>query len=213
MIKLLSIHVGKPREILYQGKSTTTGIFKEKVDGPIRVDRLNLEGDQQADLTVHGGPDKAVYAYPVEHYSYWRTTREDLIFAPGIFGENLSIEGLNEDEACIGDQYKIGTAVLAITSPRMPCFKLGIKMKDPKFVKDFMQAQRTGFYFKVAREGAINSGDLIEKIKSDPQRLTVNEVVRLYTTDKENKALLQKAMDTSSLPQDWRDFFSKRLRH
>lgn len=213
MMKVLSIHVGKPREVQYQGKTVATGIFKEKVNGPVRVNRLNLEGDQQADLSVHGGPDKAVYAYPAEHYSYWKTARPDLVFEPGIFGENLSVHGLNEDEACIGDRFKIGTAIFGITSPRMPCFKLGIKMKDPKFIKHFMQAQRTGFYFKVVQEGVVKSENPIEKIKSDPQQLTVNEIVRLYTTDKENQALLQKAVNTSSLPQDWRDFFAKRLKH
>ncbi|MEO1050982.1 MAG: MOSC domain-containing protein [Bacteroidota bacterium] len=210
-MKLDSIFVGKPRQVENQGKMVTTGIFKEKITGPVGVTKLNVEGDQQADLKVHGGVEKAVYAYPSEHYQFWKEKRPNLAFGPGRFGENLSITGLSEKDVCIGDTYKIGSVVFMVKSPRMPCFKLGIKMNDPRFVKDFMDANLTGFYFCVLEEGEIEAGNRIEKIDEDGHGLTVDETARLYALDKDNNALLRKAASSPSLPTDWVEFYQKRL--
>ena len=211
-MKLQSIFVGLPRTVSHQGKEVSTGIFKEEIKGVVKVNQLNIEGDQQADLTVHGGINKAVYVYAAEHYDFWKKERSDLVFSPGVFGENLSVTGLDkEDEVFIGDEFKIGTTIFAVTSPRLPCFKLGIKMNDNKFVKDFMQAERTGFYFKVLTEGQIQPGNSIEQLSSDPNKLSVRDIVRLYGVEKNNKSLLEKAVNTSALPEDWREFFQKKL--
>lgn len=210
-MKLQSIFVGKLKEVTFQGKKVATSIFKYQVKGQVRVHDTYLEGDKQADLTVHGGVDKAVYAYPLEHYEFWKSERPDLNFEAGVFGENLSVTDMNEEDVCIGDIYQIGTSQFSVTSPRMPCFKLGIKMNDPGFVKEFMQARRTGFYFKVLEEGSIQSGDTIEKLSVDGHGLTINDVVLLYSTERKNKELLQKAISAASLPDDWREFFVKRI--
>lgn len=210
-MQLLSVYVGKPQTVSYQNREVTTSIFKTGQTGPVQVNALNLAGDQQADLRVHGGPDKAVYAYPAEHYTYWQTARSELDFGPGTFGENLSISGLLEEDVCIGDRYQIGTAQFQVTSPRMPCFKLGIKMQDPRFVKDFMDANKTGFYFKVLQEGTLTAGDPISLLHKDSYGLRVSEVSSLYSTHKENKQLLHKAAHAPALPADWADFFADRL--
>jgi len=210
-MQLEYIFVGKPVEAEFNGKTIKTSIYKERVEGSVKVSKTNLEGDKQADLTVHGGVDKAVYAYPIEHYDFWKETRRDLDFEPGIFGESLSVSGLDE-QVCVGDTFKIGEVVLSVTSPRMPCFKLGIKMKDPSIIKDFMQAERNGFYFKVLEEGSIASGDKIEKLSEDGHGLTIAEVIQLYTIKKQDEELLQKAVDSPSLPADWKDYFEVRLR-
>ena len=209
-MKLEHIFVGKPVEAEFNGKTIKTGIYKSKVEGPVGVSRTNVEGDEQADLSVHGGVDKAVYAYPIEHYEYWRKERSDLEFAPGAFGENLSVSGVDE-QVCIGDTFRIGEVVLSVTSPRMPCYKLGIKMNDASFIKDFMDAQKNGFYFKVLEEGMIKAGDTIEKLGEDGHGLTISEVIQLYSTRKKDQALLQKAVDSPSLPADWREYFEVRL--
>jgi len=210
-MKLLSTYVGRPKEVPYQGKTVTTSIFKEEVFGSIKVNFLNLEGDQQSDLKVHGGTNKAVYAYPFEHYAFWEEKRSDLKFQAGLFGENLSITGLDEDSVSVGDVFRIGSVVFEATSPRLPCFKLGIKMNDPSFIRDFMQAERTGFYFKVLEEGVLEAGNAIERVSEDPYQLSIREVTRLYTVERENKALLEKAINTPSLPSDWVEFFQKKL--
>lgn len=210
-MQLEYIFVGKPVEAEFNGKTIKTSIYKNKIEGVVRVSKTNIEGDQQADLTVHGGEDKAVYAYPIEHYDFWKKKRSDLKFSPGVFGENLSVSGMDE-QICIGDTFQIGEVVVSVTTPRMPCFKLGIKMKDPSFIKDFMNAQKNGFYFKVLEEGEIASGNVIDKLGDDGHQLTVLEVVQLYTTKKEDTVLLQKAVDSPSLPADWKDYFEVRLR-
>ncbi|WP_462252372.1 MOSC domain-containing protein [Ekhidna sp.] len=202
-----SIYVGKLTKAEFNGHEISTGIFKNKVDGPVRVSTFNVEGDKQADLKVHGGVDKAVYAYPAEHYEFWKEERSDLHFEKGNFGENLSTYGLDETNTFIGDVYELGSILLQVTSPRMPCFKLGIRMGDSRFIKDFMKAEKNGFYFKVLQEGTIEAGDEIRKIKEDGHQLSVREVIQLYTTRKNDKELLQKAVDSPSLPQDWVDHF------
>ena len=191
----------------------STAIFKEPVEGPVRVARLNLDGDGQADLTVHGGPTKAIYAYPSEHYEFWRGELPGTTLRWGAFGENLTTQGqdLDEQSVSIGDRFRVGTARLVVTEPRMPCFKLGLRFGDPKIIKRFLQSQRTGFYFGVEEEGQVEAGDSIELLKKNPESdLRVQEVTRLYTTDRDNRELLRKAIETEALPESWRGYFVHR---
>ncbi|MEM6829214.1 MAG: MOSC domain-containing protein [Bacteroidota bacterium] len=210
-MKLVSIYAGKVREVAHNGRTVPTGIFKEEVTGKVKVTKLNIAGDQQADLSVHGGVDKAVYAYPREHYDFWKKERSDLDFQPGIFGENLSITGLNEENVCVGDEYKIGSVILSVTTPRMPCFKLGIKMNDNSMIKRFMDARKNGFYFKVLTEGIIEPGDAITPVGNDGYGLTIDEVIQLYTIKKEDANLLEKAIHAPNLVEDWKVYFQKKL--
>ena len=211
-MKIEGIFLGQIKELEYNGRHVTTGIFKEAVEGPVKVTFLTIEGDKQADLRVHGGVDKAVYAYPTEHYDYWKTTRPDLSFGAGTFGENLAVSGMEESSVFIGDEYQIGEVTFKVTTPRMPCFKLGLKMGDPTFIKDFLKAHKTGFYFKVLKEGLVNAGDSIQKIGDDGYGLSIEEVAKLYAEEKTNTTLLQKAIDSPSLPQDWKDHFAQNLK-
>ena len=176
-----------------------------------RVARLNIEGDQQSDLSVHGGPEKAVYAYPAEHYAFWRIELPDAELTRGAFGENLTTEGLLEDEVCIGDRYRIGTTELVVTQPRTPCYKLGIRFGRSDMVKRFQHSGRSGFYLAVVREGEVGAGDAIERIARDDRGLTVANVVRLYAADAANQSLLERASEHPALPAGWRDYFRKRL--
>jgi MOSC domain-containing protein YiiM len=210
-MKLLAISVGRPRDVQWRGRSVQTSIFKTPVSGRVRVTRGNVEGDQQSDLSVHGGLDKAVYAYPAEHYPFWRRELPDAELPWGAFGENLTTEGLLEDEVRIGDRYRVGTAELVVTQPRMPCYKLGIRFGSPDMVKRFLQSRRSGFYFAVEREGEAGAGDVIERITRHERRLTVADVVMLYAADSTNQPLLESASDHPSLPAAWREYFRKRL--
>ena len=208
-MKLLSIQVGLPREVQWQGRTVTTGIFKERVEGPVMLRTLNLEGDTQADLTVHGGVDKAVYAYPIEHYEYWRREFPGMELPQGMFGENFTIEGLLETEVNIGDRFRIGATEVMATSPRLPCYKLGIKFGRPDIIKRLLNTKRTGFYFSVLREGEVQAGDKIERLERDQTAVSVDEVVQLYAT--KNPAMLQKAINTEFLPESWRGYFQHQL--
>lgn len=209
-MKLQSIFIGKPVNVDYNGQQVKTGIYKDKIESPVKVHQLGLEGDQVADLTVHGGVDKAVYLYPSEHYEFWKQKRPDLEVESGAFGENLSTIGLDE-HICVGDVLQIGSVKLSVTNPRMPCFKLGIKMGDPSFVKEFMQEEKNGFYLKVLEEGTIEAGDEITKISEDGHGLTITECIQLYTTRKADKDLLRKAIASPSLPKSWVDHFDVQL--
>ncbi|MEP6609963.1 MAG: MOSC domain-containing protein [Burkholderiaceae bacterium] len=175
------------------------------------VARDNIEGDQQSDLSVHGGPEKAVYAYPLEHYDFWRRELPAAEMPWGAFGENLTTGGLLEDEVWIGDRYRIGTAELVVTQPRMPCYKLAIRFGSADMVKRFHQSHRSGFYLAVDREGEVGAGDVIERLARNEKRLTVADVVALYANDSENQPLLENASQHPSLPAAWRDYFRKRL--
>lgn len=179
-MKLLSVNVGQPREVEWRGESVRTSIFKEPVQGRVRVERLKLEGDQQSDLSVHGGIDKAVYAYPSEHYAFWRKELPGVELPWGAFGENLTTEGLLEGETRIGDRLRAGSAEFVVTQPRMPCFKLAIRFGRPDMVKRFMRSGRTGFYLAVVREGEVGAGDAIEAVDQDEARVSVAEVVAKY---------------------------------
>jgi len=203
------ICVAQPKFVNWNGNEVSTAIFKLPVTGKIQVTRNNLSGDQQADLTVHGGLDKAVYAYPVEQYAYWKDEYHE--FEWGAFGENLTVCGFTEQTLCIGDQLKIGTALFEVTQPRMPCFKLGIRFNRPDMVKRFLQSGRTGFYFAVLEEGEVAAGDSIELLERDEHNIPVADVVNLYRGDATNQDLLRRVSELPSLPNSWRDYFRKRL--
>ena len=178
--RLRSVCVGRPRDVEWHGKAVTTSIFKEPVEGRVRVNRLNIAGDEQSDLTVHGGVDKAVYAYPSEHYAYWAEQLPGFSLPWGAFGENLTTDGLLESEIRIGDRLRIGTAEFAVTQPRMPCYKLGVRFDRADMVKRFLRSGRSGFYLKVLTEGEIGAGDAITLIARDEYGTSVAEVVALY---------------------------------
>jgi MOSC domain-containing protein YiiM len=200
-----------PRDVIWKGRTVTTGIFKEPVEGRVRLRKLNLDGDRQADLSVHGGPDKAVYCYPAEHYSYWgdELKRSDLPW--GMFGENFTVEGMLEHEANIGDRFRIGSAVVMVTQPRMPCYKLGIKFGRDDMLKKFLSSLRSGFYFSVLEEGAVAAGDEIELLERDPNNITVTDITKLYSTEKTNNELKRRAIKVEALPASWRNYFLKQL--
>jgi MOSC domain-containing protein YiiM len=210
-MKIVSVNVGLPREVAWKGKVVSTGIFKELVHGRVRLAALNLDGDRQADLSVHGGLDKAVYAYPAEHYDYWRGELQDLDLPWGMFGENFTTEGLLEEAVYIGDRFRIGSAVLMVTQPRIPCYKLAVKFGRDDIIKRFLMSGRSGFYLSVVEEGEVGAGDVVELIHRDQDSVTAADIVRLYVRDKQNLPLMQQAMRISALPAGWRDYFRKRL--
>jgi len=210
-MRVVSLSVGLPQEVEWNGHTILTSIFKTPVDRRLRVTTLNIEGDEQSDLTVHGGVDKAVYAYPSEHYEYWRRELPGMNLPWAVFGENLTTEGLLEGDVRIGDRFRIGSAELVITQPRLPCYKLGIRFGQMDIIKRFLKSGRTGFYFAVTTEGEVGSGDAIEPIARAEEGLTVNEVVNLYTVDAKNQELLRRATRSSRLPESWKDYFRKRL--
>jgi MOSC domain-containing protein YiiM len=210
-MRVICVNVGLPRQVAWRGKTVTTGIFKEPVSGPIRLRQLNLDGDRQADLTAHGGPAKAVYAYPAEHYAYWRQQLPDRDLPWGTFGENLTIEGLSEDTVRIGDRLRIGTVELVVTQPRLPCFKLGIRFGRAEMVKRFLASRRTGFYLAVLEEGELGAEDPITQVSQGEAPVTVADITRLYVDGGEDIEGLQRAVRVEALPQDWRDYFRERL--
>ncbi|HIA52837.1 MAG TPA: MOSC domain-containing protein [Candidatus Melainabacteria bacterium] len=190
---VLQINVSLPTIVNFNGNKIETGIFKKPVSGKVKVSRLNLEGDAQADLTVHGGPDKAVYAYPLEQYDYWKTELSNSNLEWGVFGENLTVEGFDESNVCIGDRMKIGSAMFAVTQPRMPCFKLGIRFGDPTIVKRFYKSGKWGFYLSVLEEGEIETGDeIIVADRSSDIRLA--DVSRCFLDPSVDASLLAKVL-------------------
>ena len=179
-MKLVSVQVGRPRSVRWRGKTVTTGIYKEPVAGRIMLRRFNLTGDQQADLTVHGGWDKAVYVYPSEHYPTWRAELPGMQLSYGMFGENFTTEGLDESSVHIGDQFSIGGAVVVVTQPRLPCYKLDIRFRRPDMPKRFHASGRCGFYLAVLQEGQVGAGDVWERIARSDQEVSVIERYRQY---------------------------------
>jgi MOSC domain-containing protein YiiM len=210
-MRTLSVNVGLPREVTWQGKLVTTGIFKEPVKAPVMLRTLNLDGDQQADLTVHGGVDKAVYVYPSEHYGYWRAELPEVDLSWGMFGENFTTEGLLEETVYIGDRFRIGDAQVVVTEPRMPCYKLGIKFGRADIIKRFLTSRRTGFYFAVAREGTVSAGDAIEFIGRDQREISVADITRLYAFEKNDLKGLRGAIGVEALPESWKGYFQHQL--
>jgi MOSC domain-containing protein YiiM len=211
-MKVISVNVGLPREVVWKGKTVSTGIFKEPIEGAAMMRSLNLDGDAQADLTVHGGVEKAVYAYPVEHYAYWRNELPEMDFPYGTFGENLTTEGLLEHQVNIGDRFRIGNAEVTVTQPRMPCYKLGIKFGRADMVKRFLDSRLTGFYFSVLQEGEVVAGDNIERIRQDENQVTVVDITRLFVREVEDLELLHRAIQVQALPADWKDYFQQQIK-
>lgn len=212
MPKILSVNVSFPKEIDFEGQKVTTGIFKEPVEGRIMLRTLNLDGDKQADLTVHSGPDKAVYAYPIEHYEFWRKVFPNMDMPNGMFGENFTVEGLMENEVTIGDIFQIGSSKVIATQPRMPCYKLGIKFGRMDVLKKFLASGRSGIYFKVSKEGEVGAGDAIEHIGKDPNRITISDIVRLYASEKEDIETMRRAVKVEALPEGWKHYFLEQIK-
>ena len=210
-MKIISVNVGLPRLVMRNGEPVSTGIFKEPVAGRVMLRTLNLDGDRQADLSVHGGPDKAVYAYPSEHYDFWKRELPDMDLPWGMFGENFTTTGLFENEINIGDRFRIGSAEVMVTQPRMPCYKLGIRFGRTDIIKRFLVSERTGFYFSVLKEGEVGAGDEFELIGKNASGVRVVDVTRLYSSDKRNADLLRRAIANEALPESWRSYFHKRL--
>jgi len=210
-MRLVSVNIGHPREVIYKGKTVTTGIFKEPVEGRIRLRTLNLDGDRQADLSVHGGLSKAAYAYPIEYYEYWREQLPGVDLPWGMFGENFTTEGLREDSVNIGDRFRIGSAEVMVTEPRLPCYKLAAKFGRDDIIKRFLHSGRTGFYFAVMQEGEVGTGDGIELVSRDEHSVTVADITRLYVHDKDDVGTLRRAVQVTALPESWRVYFGKRI--
>jgi MOSC domain-containing protein YiiM len=199
-MRIVSVNVGMPREVIWKGMRVQTGIFKEPVNGAVTMSNLNLAGDQQADLTVHGGREKAVYAYPAEHYQYWQDELPEVSFSWGKFGENLTTEGLREDTLCIGDRLRIGSALLMVTQPRMPCYKLDLRFGRDDMIKRFLKSGRSGIYFSVIEPGEVAAESKIEILSRDPHRVTVTDIAQLYFGPARDQDLLQRALAVAALP-------------
>ena len=210
-MKLLSVNVSLPKEVPYMNKTTTTGIFKEPVSGRVMLRSLNLDGDGQADLKGHGGIYKAAYGYSIENYDFWKRELGRTDFRFGQFGENFTVEGMLDDTIYIGDQFRVGRALVEVTQPRVPCFKLGIKMGMPQFPKRFLASCRVGFYLRVLEEGEVGAGDIVERVKTDPERMSVREVCHLLYFDQKNLEGAQKALRIQALSPGWRGSFEERL--
>ena len=210
-MRLVSVNVGLPRLLAWKGASFKTGIFKKPVDGRITLRETNLDGDRQADLSVHGGVNKAVYAYPSEHYSYWRSElpKEELPW--GSFGENFTTGGLLESGVCMGDRYRVGSAVVRVTTPRLPCFKLAAKFQREDMIKRFLSSGYSGFYFSVVEEGEVAAGDEFQFLTGEIPSLTIAEFNHLYTSPAPDLELLKRAVEVKSLPESWRERFHARM--
>lgn len=213
-MRIVSLNTGLPREVTWHGRTVTTGIFKLPVADRIALRKLNLDGDRQADLTVHGGEHKAVYCYPLAHYDYWKKELPGRDFPLGIFGENFTTDGLDEDSVHLGDRFSAGSAEVVVTQPRMPCYKLGIRFQSDDMVKRFLDSGRTGFYLAVTREGEVGAGDEIRLLARDPNAVPISTITRLYIAkryDDEDVALLQRALQVDALPDSWKRFLVERL--
>ena len=210
-MKIISLNVGRPRLVVSEGRTVSTGIYKSPVEGRVMLRTLNLDGDRQADLTVHGGPSKAAYAYPSEHYVYWRDELPDMELPWGMFGENFTTEGLDESSVRIGDRFRVGGAEVLVTQPRMPCYKLGIKFGRKDILKRFLASGRTGFYFSVEREGEVGAGDEVELLARDENNVTVADITRLYSRDREDFETMRRAVEVEALPDSWRQHFRQQL--
>jgi len=212
MMKLISLNVGRPRLVLRNGEPVSTGIFKDPIEERVMMRTLNLDGDRQADLTVHGGPSKAVYVYPAEHYEFWKNEFPEMDLPWGMFGENFTTTGLLETEVNIGDKFRINGAEVMVTEPRMPCYKLGIRFGRTDIIKKFLQSERTGFYLSVLREGEVGPGDELALVERDAHDVRVVDITRLYAREKHNTALLRRALEVEALPEGWRQYFQERLK-
>jgi MOSC domain-containing protein YiiM len=212
-MKLISVNTGLPREVMWHGKTVTTGIFKRPVDGPVTLRTLNLDGDRQADLTVHGGEHKAVYCYPIEHYDYWTQELPGRDLPPGAFGENFTVSGMLEDTVHLGDRFSVGSAQVVVTQPRLPCYKLGVKFQSDDMIRRFMASRRSGFYVAVIREGVVEAGDAIAVLARDPGAVSIADAVRLFATKRfsaDDLPVARRALKVSAFPEGWKDEFRDR---
>ena len=209
MMKLLSVNVSLPREVPYKGKTVKTGIFKEAAQGRVKLGGLNLEGDGQADLVGHGGIYKAVHVYSIENYDYWKRElgRDD--FSYGQFGENFTVEGMPDDKVNVGDVFRVGTALVEVTQPRVPCFKLAMKMEMPNFLKVLMPSERVGFYLRVLEEGEVGAGDVLERVKVGPEQMSVREMFHLLYFAKQKPEGARKALRIPAVSPGWRGSFEE----
>lgn len=196
--RVLSVNVGPVRDIEFRGRIYTTGIWKSPVEGSVALRGVNFAGDDQADRIVHGGKDKAVYAYAIEDYDFWRE-REPFEFTPGLFGENLTVEGVSLSHALYGERWSIGSTVLEVAQPRLPCYKLGIRVNDGTFLKRFMQSKRPGAYFRVIQEGSVTAGDEVRVIDKPSHHITLRFMVEAMDDPEKAYALRQ----LSGLPDFW----------
>jgi MOSC domain-containing protein YiiM len=213
-MELVSLNVGLPREVAWRRTMTTTAIYKQPVGGRVTLRKLNLDGDRQADLTVHGGEYKAVYCYPLVHYDYWRGELPGQELPMGVFGENFTTDGLLEDSVHLGDRFSVGSAEVFVTQPRLPCYKLAVRFQSDEMVKRFFASRRTGFHLAVAREGEVGSGDEIKAIAQDPNGVPVSEITRLYAEKRYGDSDLtsvQRVLRVSALPESWKEYFRERL--
>lgn len=213
-MKLISLNVGLPRNVEWHGKTISTGIFKEPVSSRIALRKLNLDGDRQADLTVHGGEFKAVYFYPIPHYEYWKKELPGRELPLAVFGENFTVEDMLEDTVHIGDRFSIGSAEVVVTQPRMPCYKLGIRFGDDHMVQRFLASGRSGFYVAVTREGEVGAGDEIKVISRDSNAVPVSAINRLYVTKAygdDDVKIIQRALAVSAFTESWKEWFRERL--
>ncbi len=208
---LISVNVGQPRPVRYQDRTILTGIYKSPVSGPDAVHQTNLEGDGQADLTVHGGVDKAVYVYPAEHYPYWKEQlgRDDLFW--GQFGENFTVSGLLETDVCIGDVFRVGTALVQVTQPREPCYKLGLRLDNAQVVRLFLESGRSGYYLRVLEQGQVTAPDALERVEGGAGQMSVRDLWWLCYFDKENIEQARRAFHLPALSAAWRQKFQSRL--
>jgi len=213
-MKIISLNVGLPREVIWHGRSVTTGIYKQPVAGRVGLRKLNLDGDRQADLTVHGGEHKAVYCYPVEHYEYWKKELPGRELPMGMFGENFTVQGLFENDVHLGDRFGVGSAEVVVTQPRLPCYKLGVRFASDDMVKRFLASGRGGFYLAVTREGEVGAGDEIKVISRDEHAVRVSQITQLYVAKRygtEELASLRSALRVDALPESWKGYFRERL--
>jgi MOSC domain-containing protein YiiM len=210
-MKLVSLNIGLPRLISWKGATFKTGIFKKPIAGRVVLRDSNLDGDRQADLSVHGGPNKAVYGYPSEHYPYWRGVLPGEELPWGAFGENFTTEGLLETSVSMGDRYRLGSAIIKLTTPRLPCFKLAAKFQREDMIQRFLQSGFSGFYFSVAEEGEVGAGDEFHFLAAEVPSLTIAEFNHLYLSPTPDLELLKRAVEVRSLPESWRERFQARL--
>ena len=213
-MKVISVNTGLPRNVTWHGRSVTTGIFKEPVHRRISLRKLNLDGDGQADLSVHGGAYKAVYCYPLAHYDYWKRELPNRELPMGIFGENFTLDGSSEESVHLGDQFSVGSAEVVVTQPRLPCYKLGIRFESDDMVRRFFVSGRTGFYLAVTREGEVGTGDDMRVIHREPNGVPVSEITRLYAEKRYGSAevaSVQRALRVAVLPESWKEYFRERL--
>jgi MOSC domain-containing protein YiiM len=216
MMKLISVNVGLPKNVPWHDEMVKTGIFKQPLPGRVELRKLNLDGDRQADLTVHGGEFKAVYCYPIAHYDYWKKELPNRDLPLAVFGENFTVDGMLEDTVHLGDQFAIGSAEVVVTQPRMPCYKLGIRFQDDGMVQRFLASGRCGFYLAVVREGEVGAGDEIRLISRGTGAVSVSAINRLYVTkiyNTDDVSLIHRALKVSAFPESWKEWFRERLPH